>query len=99
MLELVYTAWDMRPFARELGYDGEPFVWDEERRAHLKARIDAAYMIMYGMSIEDADYILETFPIVKRQDEKAYGFFRTKELIKGYMRALTAGDWETVVSI
>ncbi len=99
VLELVYTAWDMRPFARELGYDGEPFVWNEERRAHLKARIDAAYMIMYGMSIEDADYILETFPIVKRQDEKAYGFYRTKELIKGYMRALTAGDWETVVSI
>ncbi len=99
VLELVYTAWDMQPFARELGYDGEPFVWNEERRAHLKARIDAAYMIMYGMSIEDADYILETFPIVKRQDEKAYGFFRTKELIKGYMRALAAGDWETVVSI
>ncbi len=97
VLELVYTAWDMRPFAQELGYHGEPFVWNEERRAHLKARIDAAYMIMYGMSIEDADYILETFPIVKRQDEKAYGFFRTKELIKGYMRALTAGDWETVV--
>jgi hypothetical protein len=99
VLELVYTAWDMQPFARELGYEGEPFVWNEERRAHLKARIDAAYMILYGMSLENADYILETFPIVKRQDEKAYGFFRTKELIKGYMRALEVGDWETVVSI
>lgn len=25
VLELVYTAWDMAPFARDLGYDGPPF--------------------------------------------------------------------------
>ena len=25
VLRLTYTAYDMRPFARDLGYDGEPF--------------------------------------------------------------------------
>ena len=32
VLELVYTAYDMTPLARDLGDDGEPFTWDEERR-------------------------------------------------------------------
>ena len=33
VLELVYTAYDMTPFARDLGDVGAPFVWDEDRRA------------------------------------------------------------------
>jgi len=33
VLELVYTAWDIRAFALDLGDEGPPFVWDEERRA------------------------------------------------------------------
>ncbi len=37
VLELVYTAYDMKPFAQDMGYDGEPFIWDEERRAILRA--------------------------------------------------------------
>src|SRR5690606_21887452 len=32
VLELTYTAWDLQPFAQDVGYDGPPFVWDEERR-------------------------------------------------------------------
>ena len=32
MLELAYTAWDIRAFAHDMGYDGPPFVWDEEHR-------------------------------------------------------------------
>ncbi|MDB4368358.1 N-6 DNA methylase, partial [Mariniblastus sp.] len=30
--ELLFSAWDMELFAREVGYDGPPFHWDEERR-------------------------------------------------------------------
>jgi hypothetical protein len=43
VLELVYTAWDIRAFARDLGDEGPPFVWDEERRAQLRAQLDAIY--------------------------------------------------------
>ena len=35
VLRLTYTAHDMAPFARDLGYDGPPFTWDEEERRHL----------------------------------------------------------------
>ena len=59
VLRLTYTAHDMKPFARDLGYDGEPFVWDEEERRHLRARLDALYFHLYGLSREDAGYVLE----------------------------------------
>ena len=69
VLRLTYTAHDMAPFARDLGYDGPPFIWDEEERRHLRARLDALYFHLYGLSREDAGYVLDTFPIVQRQDE------------------------------
>ncbi len=98
VLRLTYTAHDMAPFARDLGYDGPPFTWDEEERRHLRARLDALYFHLYGLSRDDADYILGTFPIVRREDEKEFGTYRTRDLILAYMNALAAGDTETVVS-
>lgn len=56
ILELTYTAEDMRPFALDLGYDGEPFIWDEERRAQLKAEIDAAFFHLYLPSDQNGNW-------------------------------------------
>ena len=99
VLRLTYTAHDMAPFAHDLGYDGPAFIWDEEERRHLKARLDALYFHLYGLSREDAGYVLDTFPIVRRQDEAAFGAYRTRDLILAYMNALAAGDADTVVSV
>ena len=98
-LRLTYTANDMIPFARDLGYDGPPFIWDEEERRHLRARLDALYFHLYGLSREDADYVLSTFPIVQREDEKRFRKYRTRDLILAYMSALNAGDTDTVVAV
>ena len=98
VLRLTYTAHDMAPFARDLGYDGPPFTWDEEERRHLRARLDALYFHLYGLSRDDAGYVLGTFPIVRREDEKEFGSYRTRDLILAYMNALAAGDTETDVS-
>jgi hypothetical protein len=81
VLELTYTAEDLRAFASDAGYLGEPFTWDESRRFLLRAELDAAYFHLYGVGREDVDYIMETFPIVKRKDEQQYGEYRTKRLI------------------
>ena len=99
VLRLTYTAHDMAPFARDLGYDGPPFIWDPEERRHLRARLDALYFHLYGISREDADYILNTFPIVRRQDEAEFGAYRTRDLILAYMNALAAGDTKTMVAV
>ncbi len=99
VLRLTYTAHDMAPFARDLGYDGEPFIWDEEERRHLRARLDALYFHLYGLSRDDAEYVLDTFPIVRREDEAAFGKYRTRDMTLAYMNALAAGDTEAVVAV
>jgi len=81
VLELTYTAWDLQPFARDCGWFGPPFVWDEARRFQLRCELDAAFLHLYGLNREDAAYILDTFPIVRRKDEASYGTYRTKETI------------------
>ena len=92
VLELTYTAWDMAPFARDLGDDGPPFRWDEDRRFLLRAELDAAFFHLYGIDRDDMDYIMETFPIVKRKDEKEYGTYRTKDKILEIYDALTKAN-------
>ncbi len=98
VLRLTYTAHDTTPFARDLHYDGPPFVWNEEERRHLRARLDALYFHLYGLTREDAAYVLDTFPIVRQKDEVRFGAYRTRNLILAYMNALAAGDTKTVVA-
>ncbi|MFE9857507.1 Eco57I restriction-modification methylase domain-containing protein [Streptomyces sp. NPDC005780] len=92
LLELVYTAHDMTPFARDMGDTDTPFRWDEDRRTVIRAELDALFFHLYGITREDASYILDTFPIVKRKDEAAHGEYRTKTLILAeYDRMAAAG--------
>ncbi|MEU1447540.1 Eco57I restriction-modification methylase domain-containing protein [Streptomyces mirabilis] len=92
VVELIYTAYDMAPFAEDREDRGAPFRWDEGRRAIIRAELDALFFHLYGIPREDVDHILETFPIVKRKDEAKYGSYHTKELILGlYDRMAAAG--------
>ncbi|MET8418933.1 Eco57I restriction-modification methylase domain-containing protein [Streptomyces sp. NPDC005134] len=86
VLELAYTAHDMAGLARDLDDEGAPFRWDEERRAQLRAELDAYFFHLYGMSRDDADYILETFQTepkggLKHNEIAKYGEYRTKRLV------------------
>ena len=69
-----------------------------EERRHLRARLDALYFHLYGISNDAAEYILSTFPIIRREDEAEFDRYRTSEMIISYMNALKAGDTEVVVS-
>ena len=87
VLELTYTAHDMAPFARDMGYvdiQGEvrpPFIWNEERRLRLRAKLDALYFHLYGITDrEDVRYIYSTFPIVGREETAAHGRYLTRDL-------------------
>lgn len=59
VLELVYSTWEMKPFAQDLGFDGPPFAWDEDRRALLRAELDAYYARLYGLTRKQLRYILD----------------------------------------
>jgi hypothetical protein len=85
VLELVYTAYDMAPLARDLGDDGAPYVWGEDRRAQVRAELDAFFFRLYGVERDDVDYIMETFQTesggLKSNDIAKYGTYRTKDLV------------------
>ena len=92
MLELCYTAWDMAAFASDLGYDGPPFRWDTERRAVIRAEIDALMFQIYDIDRPDVDYILDTFPIIRKQDVKQWDEYLTKRLILERYDAMTEAN-------
>ncbi len=95
VLELSYTAWDLQPFARDLGYDGLPFRWDPERRFEIRCELDAAYFHLYEIERDDVDYIMSTFPIVQRKDEAAHGTYRTRDRILEIYDAMASGEWQS----
>ena len=106
VLELTYTAHDMAPFARDMGYVDEagtvkpPFTWDEERRLVLRAKLDAVFFQLYGVTDrDDIRYIYSTFPIVEREEKAAYGKYRSCELCLAYMNALAAGNPDAEIKL
>ena len=132
VLELTYTAWDIKAFADDVWRDADesvkallrqkweenkavtgghewappewaeiepdgiplpPFKWDEERRAVLRAELDALYARLYGLTRDELRYILdpadvygsdfpgETFRVLKEKEIKKYGEYRTRRLV------------------
>ena len=125
VLELVYTAWDLQPFAEDVwaeldeagrqailaqnaecnrgappewfsprdGFALPPFRWSDERRAVLRAELDARIARLYGLSRDELRYILdpaevygpdfpgETFRVLKEKELKQYGEYRTRRLV------------------
>ena len=93
VLELTYTSHAMAPFARDLGFAGKPFAWDEDRRANLRAELDAWYARAYGLSRDELRYILdpadikgpdypsETFRVLKTNEIRRHGEYRTARLV------------------
>ncbi len=90
VLELTYTAWDLEAFAQDHGHDGPPFRWDEDRRFQLRAELDAAMFHLYGVARDDVDHIMESFWLVKKDDEKTHGTYRTKHAILAIYDAMQA---------
>ena len=107
VLELTYTAHDMAPFARDMGYVDEmgevkpPFTWNEGRRLILCSRLDAVFFHLYGVTDrDDIRYIYSTFPIVERKEKASYGgVYRSCELCLAWMNALAAGNPDAEVRL
>jgi len=79
-LELVYTSWDMEGFARDLSDNGPPFVWDVDRRFILRAEIDAAYFLLYGVCRDDVEFIMDSFTAFKNNDLERFDATKRKIL-------------------
>ena len=88
VLELTYTAWDLTAFARDLGHGGPPFLWNAQRRLHLRARLDALFFLLYGITSEaEIRYVYSTFPTMEREELALYGHYRSVEICLQALRA------------
>jgi hypothetical protein len=104
VLELTYTSHSMASFASDLGYDGPAFAWNEDRRAQLRADLDAWYARAYGLTrdelryildpadVKGADYPSETFRGLKTNDIRRFGEYRTAKLVLQAWDAMEAGE-------
>lgn len=125
VVELVYTAWDIKAFAEDVwreadeamrteilrrnaecnadapadlfaprdGFVLPPFCWSDERRAHIRAELDARIAKLYGLTRQELRYILdpadvygpdfpgETFRLLKDKETRLYGEYRTRRLV------------------
>jgi hypothetical protein len=93
ILELTYTSCDLKSWAEDLGYDSPPFDFDPERRALLRAELDAYYAHLYGLTRDELRYILdpsdvmgpdypsETFRVLKKNEIRDFGEYRTRRLV------------------
>jgi len=104
VLELTYVADDMRPWAKSIGYEASPFPFDPDRRAQLRAELDAYYARLYGLTREELCYILdptsvmgedypsETFRVLKQNEMREFGEYRTQRLVLEAWDALERGE-------
>lgn len=93
VLELTYNAWDLEPFARDVGWNGAPFRWDPERRFRLRCELDAAFFHVFGLSRDAVDHVMDSFPVVRKNEEKVHGVYRSKrEILKVYDALATASQ-------
>lgn len=103
VLELTYTAHDLKAWAEDLGYSGPPFPFDPDRRAMLRAELDAYYARLYSLTRDELRYILdptdvmgpdypsETFRVLKNKEEKEFGEHRTgKWVLREFDRMVLA---------
>jgi hypothetical protein len=93
VLELTYTAHDLAGWARDLGHNGPPFPFQPERRAQLRAELDAYYARLYGLTRDELRYILdpadvmgqdypsETFRVLKNKELRDLDEYRTQRLV------------------
>ena len=87
VLELSYTANELKSFAQDLGYEGDPFPWDDNRRHRLRCELDAVFAQMYHLDRSELEWILDApppsscFPKLKQDEIKEFGEYRTKRYV------------------
>jgi N-6 DNA Methylase len=104
LVELTYTSNSMAPFAHDLHFNGPPFAWDEDRRANLRAELDAWYARAYGLTRDELRYVLdpadvkgseypsETFRVLKTNEISHFGEYRTARLVLAAWDRLERGE-------
>lgn len=90
VLRLAYTSFEMSGYARDLGYQGTPFSWNDEDRLRIRCEMDAAFFILYDLGQEEVSHILDSFSVLASNELSRYGRHRTKSMVLGAYADLRA---------
>ncbi len=90
LLELCFTNVELQAFARDLEHASGPFIWNPDRRPLLQAEIDAAMLHLYGLDREQAEWILDSFTVLRKYEERDHEEYRTKRLVLTAYDAMAA---------
>ena len=94
---------DMQAFAADLGHDLVEY--DDNARAVAQAELDAYFAQLYGLTREELQFILdpqsvksgypsETFAVLKRNEERQFGEYRTQRLVLEAWDKIERGEIE-----
>jgi hypothetical protein len=89
-IELFYTNWELQGLAESIGRETPPYRWDPSRRQILQAEIDAAVLHLFGLNGEQAKWVLDSFTVLRKYEERDHGEFRTKRLVLTAYDAMAA---------
>lgn len=81
VLELCYTNDEMVGLAKDMKREHSPFPWHPERRIILQSEIDAAMFHLYSLDRTQTEWILDSFTVLRRYEERDHNEFRTKRLV------------------
>ena len=81
VFELCYTNDEMVGLAKDMKREHNPFPWSPERRVILQAEIDAAMFHLYSLDRTQTEWILDSFTVLRRYEERDHTEFRTKRLV------------------
>jgi hypothetical protein len=90
VLELSYTNIELCSFASDIGFTQTPFQWNLERRITLQAEIDAALLHLYQLTKSQAEWLIDSFTVLRKYEEDDHGKFRTKHLVMGIYDEMAA---------
>ncbi|MGO8248981.1 Eco57I restriction-modification methylase domain-containing protein [Rhizobium johnstonii] len=80
-IELFYTNWELEGLAHSIGMEIPPFHWDSSRRQILQAEIDAVALHLFNLDREKAEWVIDSFSVLRKYEERDYEEFQTKRLV------------------
>lgn len=81
----------MRPLAEAANFRESVHKWNDAERLKLRAELDAAYFILYGLDRDEVNYVLDQFQGVVKEDEAHGGQGPTRASILNALDELTTG--------
>jgi hypothetical protein len=103
VIELTCNAEDMRNFLNDISPGSDLVCFNENKRARAQAELDAYFAKLYGLNLEELQFILdpqsmrpgypsETFAVLKRNEEREFGEYRTQRLVLEAWEKLERGE-------